>query len=105
MRTIIQFYTKARAHSSLSRFYESCAQIEIDEYQNYEKALDALSEAEKALSKDTNALNMDELKHKKSLVSRFIDAHRAAANRDVEECERICAEILNENDIDVSHIN
>lgn len=39
MKSIIQFYTKAKAMDSLSTFYEACAQIEIDEYRDYEKAL------------------------------------------------------------------
>jgi len=39
MKSIIQFYTKAKAMDSLSMFYEACAQIEIDEYRDYEKAL------------------------------------------------------------------
>ena len=29
----------------LGGFYEACAQVEIDEYQNYDKALGALTEA------------------------------------------------------------
>jgi len=42
MKNIIQFYTKARAPESLASFYEACAQIEIDEFRSYEKALGAL---------------------------------------------------------------
>lgn len=39
MKNIISFYTKAAAMDSLAAFYEACAQIEIDEYRDYEKAL------------------------------------------------------------------
>ncbi|KAI8911808.1 hypothetical protein EDD86DRAFT_246061 [Gorgonomyces haynaldii] len=39
LKSIIQFYTKAKAFQPLALFYESCAQIEIDEFQNYEKVL------------------------------------------------------------------
>ena len=42
MMNIIASYTKAKANDSLSSFYEACAQIEIDEYKSYEKALQAL---------------------------------------------------------------
>ena len=38
MRHIVTFYTKAGAHDSLAAFYEACAQIEIDEYRDYDKA-------------------------------------------------------------------
>jgi intraflagellar transport protein 140 len=31
MKSIIGFYTKAKAYESLSNFYDSCSQIEIDE--------------------------------------------------------------------------
>lgn len=37
MKAIINFYTKARAFDRLSGFYDACAQVEIDEYRNYEK--------------------------------------------------------------------
>ena len=39
MKNIINFYSKAQAQESLAAFYETCAQIEIDEYRDYEKAL------------------------------------------------------------------
>ena len=44
MKNIIQYYTKAKAFESLAGFYEACAQVEIDEYRDYEKALGALKE-------------------------------------------------------------
>lgn len=37
MKNIVSFYTKGKALDTLASFYESCAQTEIDEYQNYEK--------------------------------------------------------------------
>jgi len=55
MKSIIQFYTKAKAMDSLSTFYESCAQIEIDEYRDYEKALGALRESLKYMQKARSA--------------------------------------------------
>lgn len=39
LKNITTFYTKAQAYDSLAAFYEACAQIEIDEYRDYEKAL------------------------------------------------------------------
>ena len=44
MKHIIAFYTKAKAHESLASFYDACAQMEIDEYRDYEKALGAMRE-------------------------------------------------------------
>ncbi|RMX59262.1 hypothetical protein pdam_00005737 [Pocillopora damicornis] len=51
MKNIIAFYTKGRALDSLASFYDACAQVEIDEYQNYDKALGALTEAYKCMAK------------------------------------------------------
>ena len=57
MKTIISFYTKAKAFEQLSGFYDACAQVEIDEYRDYEKALGAMKEALKHLEK-SNAANL-----------------------------------------------
>jgi hypothetical protein len=38
-KNIVLFYTKAGAHDSLARFYESCAELEIDATKDYAKAL------------------------------------------------------------------
>lgn len=35
----LQMYTKAAEMESLASFYEACAQIEIDEFRDYEKVL------------------------------------------------------------------
>uniref|UniRef100_A0A673G7I8 Intraflagellar transport protein 140 homolog n=1 Tax=Sinocyclocheilus rhinocerous TaxID=307959 RepID=A0A673G7I8_9TELE len=51
MKNIIGFYTKGRALDLLAGFYEACAEVEIDDFQNYEKAYGALTEACKCLTK------------------------------------------------------
>ena len=59
-----------------------CVQVEIDDYQNYEKALGALTEAYKCMSKakgrsqDEQDSRMAELQHKINLVKRFVQARR-----------------------------
>merc|ERR1719168_510470 len=55
MKNIIQFYSKAKAHEKLASFYDACAQVEIDEYRDYEKAGGALREAYKYLVKAAGA--------------------------------------------------
>lgn len=47
MKTIISFYQRAKAFESLANFYDACAQVEIDEYRDYEKALGAMKEAKR----------------------------------------------------------
>ena len=51
LKSIIDFYTKAKAYDLLSTFYEACGAVEIDEFRNYEKAAAALREASKAAGK------------------------------------------------------
>ncbi|XP_076624343.1 intraflagellar transport protein rempA [Colletes latitarsis] len=51
LKNIINFYSKGKAMDLLANFYVACAQVEIDEFQNYEKALDALNQASRCLSK------------------------------------------------------
>ncbi|XP_075159141.1 intraflagellar transport protein rempA [Haematobia irritans] len=51
LKHIVTFYSKGQAYDSLANFYAICAQIEIDEYHNYEKALKAMQEALECLGK------------------------------------------------------
>merc|ERR1719231_1426215 len=51
MKNIIQFYSKAKAFDKLASFYDACAQVEIDEYRDYDKAGGALREALRYLVK------------------------------------------------------
>lgn len=77
MKAIILFYTKAKAFIQLSGFYDGCAQVEIDEYRDYEKALGALNEAVKCLGKDTSRSAQDLLVNYEKrilLVEKFIEA-------------------------------
>ena len=82
MKNIIGFYTKGRALDSLAAFYDACGQVEIDEYQNYDKALGALGEAFKCLSKAKMAdeglqeERLAQLKNKITLIKKFVTARR-----------------------------
>ncbi|CAK6964174.1 intraflagellar transport protein 140 homolog isoform X1 [Scomber scombrus] len=105
LKTIIGFYTKGRAPNLLAGFYEACAQVEIDDYQNYEKALDALTEASKCLSKtkDSTAgqqeVRLADLHHKITLIKKFVHARRLYAE-DPGEAARLCEALLEEPELD-----
>ncbi|KAL0984320.1 hypothetical protein UPYG_G00139910 [Umbra pygmaea] len=105
MKNIISFYTKGRALDLLAGFYEACAQVEIDDYQNYEKAMGALTEAYKCLSKakgrspDEHVARMADLEHKITLVKRFIQARRLYED-DPGEAVRLCEALIEEPDLD-----
>jgi intraflagellar transport protein 140 len=95
MKAIVTFYTKAKSFIQLARFYDSCAQVEIDEYRDYEKASGALNEALKYLSKD-NSRSAVELLHlfekKLMLIDKFIEAKNC--QNDVGKMMAICEAIL-----------
>ncbi|XP_063697892.1 intraflagellar transport protein 140 homolog [Culicoides brevitarsis] len=56
LKHIVQFYTKAQAYDLLSNFYARAAQIEVNEFRDYKKALTALQEAAKTLTKVPNTV-------------------------------------------------
>ncbi|XP_041073639.1 intraflagellar transport protein 140 homolog isoform X1 [Polyodon spathula] len=105
MKNIISFYTKGRALDLLAGFYNACAQVEIDEYQNYEKALGALTEAYKCLSKakvrsaEEQEGRLAELQHKLTLVKKFVQARRLY-EEDPGEAVQLCEALLQEPDLD-----
>ncbi|XP_006874007.1 PREDICTED: intraflagellar transport protein 140 homolog [Chrysochloris asiatica] len=105
MKNIISFYTKGRALDLLAGFYDACAQVEIDEYQNYDKAHGALTEAYKCLSKAKAKSPLDQeaklaqLQSKMTLVKRFIQARRTYTD-DPKEAVRQCELLLDEPGLD-----
>ncbi|XP_067407526.1 intraflagellar transport protein 140 homolog isoform X3 [Emydura macquarii macquarii] len=105
MKNIISFYTKGKALDLLAGFYDACAQLEIDEYQNYEKAQGALTEAYKCLSKAKTKSAIEQesklalLQRKMALVKRFIQARRVYSE-DPKEAIRQCELLLDEPDLD-----
>ncbi|KAF6734703.1 Intraflagellar transport-like protein 140 [Oryzias melastigma] len=105
LKTIIHFYTKGKALALLAGFYEACAQVEIDDYQNYEKALDALTEAFKCLSKAKDAsggqqaARLADLQHKITLIKKFIHIQRLYSE-DPQEAALLCEALLQEPKLD-----
>lgn len=104
MKAIIQFYTKAKAFEQLSGFYEACAQVEIDEYRDYDKALGALKEAVKFLIKarvqDKEEV-LAQLQQRIYLVDKFVEARRLVKT-DPAEMVKICKQLLDQPDIEVA---
>lgn len=86
MRHILHFYTRAKAYGKLAAFYAECAKVEVDEYDNYEKALQALKEAIRCLAKssdtDTGA-QTTALQEQSALVKRFVDVKKMLESGEV----------------------
>ncbi|KAJ3192140.1 hypothetical protein HK101_006975 [Irineochytrium annulatum] len=101
MKAIITFYTKSKAYESLGGFYEACCQVEIDEYQNYDKALAALREALKCLTKAKDSVNVQAkqkaLANRIAFTEMFVNAKRLARTN-AAEMFKICGALLEEGD-------
>ncbi|XP_014248149.1 intraflagellar transport protein 140 homolog [Cimex lectularius] len=97
LKTIISFYTKGKAPHLLANFYVACAQVEVDDFRNYNKALGALNEASKSLS-GPNADQYSNLKEmisrKTALVNKFLDATRQFERGENEAGMQTCRILL-----------
>merc|ERR1712000_647960 len=84
LKNIVSFYTKGRALDTLASFYESCAQAEIDDYQDYEKALGALNEALRCMSRakmkdlDAQEETVSRLQRRIEMVKQFVELRSLA---------------------------
>lgn len=83
LKNIISFYSKGKAMDLLANFYVACAQVEIDEFQNYEKALDALNQASRCLIKvmaprdpDVHKRAVELVNNRMSTIKRYLDIKR-----------------------------
>ena len=109
MKAIIMFYTKAKSFMQLAGFYDSCAQVEIDEYRDYDKAIGALNEALKYLSKETSASNTStgraaielqkNIEKRVMLIEKFMEA-KAAARNEPQTMIAICEALLQDPSIE-----
>lgn len=79
-KSIILFYTKAKAFGNLITFYESCAQLQIDENRNYVEALQAITEciqmAESGAAAKANVdkTKLEQLKERMDILRSFVKA-------------------------------
>lgn len=98
MKAIINFYTRAKAFVQLAGFYDSCAQVEIDEYRDYGKAIGALREALKYLGKDNSRQTEDmaaQMQKRVTMIEKFVEA-RQCQKSDPAKMVSICQALLQE---------
>ena len=105
MKAIVSFYTKARAYSQLSAFYESAAAVQIDEFRNYEQALDALKEAVKHASRIRDTAEKENrlttLQGRIGIVEKFVQA-RQLRSSDPSQMTKLCQQLLELPDVETS---
>ena len=98
MRMIIVFYKKALAMESLARFYESCAQVEVDDYHNFEKALGALKEPLLFLNRSKGPDKpklIAALEAKMGLVEQYIQARKLFKASQEDQGITVCQGLVN----------
>eukprot|EP00040_Diaphanoeca_grandis_P025866 m.144006 g.144006 ORF g.144006 m.144006 type:complete len:1357 (-) comp30348_c0_seq2:45-4115(-) len=98
MDNIKLFYTKGKALDRLSVFYDACAQVEIDDFQNYEKAMTALEDALVYVSKakmkdfDEQEQRISSLQNRISIVKRYVNLKllaKADSNKMLNEAQML----------------
>ncbi|KAK1948293.1 Intraflagellar transport protein 140 [Phytophthora citrophthora] len=102
LKNIVGFYTKARAFEQLAAFYAGCAQVEIEEYRDYEKAISALQEAVQVVSKSRSDGKESLLKRYEKrilLIEQFVIA-RQQTKQNPKEMMEIVTKLLEEPGIE-----
>ena len=99
VKTIVSFYTKAKAYLSLANFYEVFANVEINEFRNYEKAIILYQESVNAIEKskdeeDKKLTKINNLNNKIKVTKIFLQVMKALEN-DPDDALRMCNELLN----------
>ena len=105
MKNIITFYTKSKAFDLLAMFYHACADVEVDEYQNYEKAHGALSECVKCLNKaeKTDVINsrLIQVTRNMALISNFVEIQQKY-NSQPQQAVDACKTLLQEENVNAA---
>ncbi|KAJ9518877.1 hypothetical protein QJQ45_026278, partial [Haematococcus lacustris] len=84
------------AMDSLAAFYEACAQIEIDEYRDYEKALQAMREAVKYLAKSKSEdkdLRLQQVQQRIATAEKYVAA-RGLISTQPQQALALCSALL-----------
>lgn len=102
-KKIVDFYTKAKAFEQLAGFYDAYAQMEIDEYSDYDKALGALKESQNQLQKASRLQDKDRrlvaLDKRIRLVGDFVEARKAT---DPDAMVELCTKLIDDRDVDAA---
>lgn len=95
LKNIISFYTKGQAFDLLANFYRVSAQVEIEDFRDYIKALKALQEAAKCLVKiSPNHSALETLKKSILSVKRMIELQELAERHEFSSVNVGCKHLL-----------
>lgn len=99
VKHIVLFYSKGQAYDSLANFFAICAQIEIDEFHDYDRALSNMQEAAKALEKFEGRSQhvLVNLRHTINEVKLILSIQNALQSGDyrtvIEECQQLLGKL------------
>mmetsp|Transcript_1689 Transcript_1689/g.4984 ORF Transcript_1689/g.4984 Transcript_1689/m.4984 type:complete len:471 (-) Transcript_1689:448-1860(-) len=100
-KKIVDFYTRAHAYDSLAAFYDAYAQMEIDEFRDYEKALGALKESREQLERLRKGADRDRrisaLDTRIKIISDFVEI-RHCEDSDPKRMVEMCTALLERHD-------
>lgn len=102
MKQIIMFYTKAKSYDALAGFFDNCASLEIDEFRDYDKALIAVKESIKYITKSSSANKQqlfNQYQARAEIIEAFIKA-KAIRKSNSEEMLNTCVQILDYPNVD-----
>jgi intraflagellar transport protein 140 len=99
VKIIVNFYTRAKAYLNLANFYELIANVEINEFRNYEKSVVLYQEALNALEKfkddeDKKISKMNNLINKIKVTKLFLHVMSIIKSNE-EESIKLCNDLLN----------
>lgn len=96
LKNIVTFYAKGAAYDLLANFYANCAQVEIDEYRDYEKALKALQEAARCLTKMPHQVQraVEQLQVTVMEVRKVLELQQASERGEYGHVVAMCRSIL-----------
>lgn len=92
-RSIIQFYSKAKAYDSLMSFYDACAQMHIDEGRNYKEALQCLEECIRTMNTATGTAKPNSLNETKLVMLKA----RVEIMKSFVHCQELVESMVPEN--------
>lgn len=97
LKNIVTFYSKGQAYDLLANFYATCAQVEIDEFRDYDKALKAMQEAGRCLGKVPNSQGvLDKLQMSVLDVKKIIELQECMERGENQAVISGCRNLLSE---------
>jgi intraflagellar transport protein 140 len=80
IKKITQYYKKAKRFDALGNFYVSLAMGEIDEFKNYNKALNAIQVAKKYAAEGSDTALLGKINEKINYIEKYLSAKERLDN-------------------------